>query len=312
MKTVFLDRATLGPHVDFTVPQGDWQVYDRTTPEQVIARCQGAQVVVTNKVPLRAEHLAALPELRFIAVAATGYDIIDIEACRARGIKVANVRGYGAHAVPEHVFALILGLSRSIAGYRADVAAGAWQQAEQFCLFTHPIFDLAGKTLGIIGGGTLGQAVAHLGQAFGMKVLFSARKGQEAAGRTPFAELLASSDVISLHCPLTPETRGLIGAAEFAQMARRPLLINTARGGLVDEQAAVAALQAGQIAGLGFDVTSPEPPLPDNPLTAIAHLPNVILTPHVAWASKEAITALWAQVLENIAAFQAGENLRQL
>ena len=312
-RCIFLDSVTLGPRLSLVKAAGDWADYPQTAPDQVVARLAGARIAITNKVPIRAEHIAALPALECIVVAATGYDIIDMAACRARGITVCNVRGYSVNSVPEHVFALILGLSRSLCGYRDDVIAGEWTRAQQFCLFTHPVFDLAGKTLGLIGGGAIGAAVGRLGQAFGMRVIYAARKG--AAGdalRMPFAQVLAEADVLSLHCPLNAETEGLIGAAELAQMARRPLLINTARGGLVDEAAAVHALESGQISGLGFDVTRPEPPRADNPLLAVAHRSDVILTPHTAWASGEAMATLWAQVLENVAAFRAGAPIRVL
>ncbi|WP_376875808.1 D-2-hydroxyacid dehydrogenase [Albirhodobacter sp. R86504] len=314
-RIVFLDRATIGPTINLARPNAphEWADYPTTSSDQVVARLQGAEIAITNKVPLRRKHLEHLPDLKFIAVAATGYDVIDIDACRERGITVSNVRGYAVHSVPEHVMALILALKRQLPGYREDVIKGDWARSGQFCFFNHPIEDLAGKTLGIIGGGSIGQSVARLAQAFGMRVIFAARKGEAATStRIGFDDFLAESDVITLHCPLNAETIGLIGAEEFSKMARRPVLINTARGGLVDEVAAVNALKRKNISGIGFDVTTPEPPLPDNPLMGIADLPNVILTPHVAWASDEAMTALWAQVIEGIDAFIAGTPKRIL
>ena len=212
--------------------------------EEIAGRIADADV--TNKVPFTAETIAAAPKLRFIAVAATGYDVIDLKACAARGIKVSNIRGYAMTTVPEHTFALILALRRNILAYRQSVADGAWMRANQFCYFDYPVNDLAGSTLGIIGDGVLGQAVANIARAFGMKVLYSTYKGVEGMGPlyTPFEELLRISDVITLHAPLMPSTRNLIGDAEFALMERRPVLINTARGGLVDEEALARALEA--------------------------------------------------------------------
>lgn len=314
-RIVFLDRGTIGPQVEVIRPAGahDWVEYPQTGEDQAIERLRGASVAVTNKVPLRRSTLEQLPDLRFISVAATGYDVIDIEACRALGITASNVRGYAVNSVPEHVMAMILSLKRQLAGYRADVLAGEWARSGQFCFFTHPIGDLAGKTLGIIGGGSIGQSVGRLAQAFGMRVIYAARKGEAGdATRVTFDAFLAQSDVITLHCPLNAQTKGLIGAEEFSKMARRPVVINTARGGLIDEAAAAIAVEQGLISGLGVDVTTPEPPLPDNALMRIAHLPNVLLTPHIAWASEEAMTALWGQVIESIEAFLAGQPVRVL
>lgn len=315
-RIVFLDRGTIGPSVELSRPAAphDWQMHDRTPPEAVVERLAGARIAVTNKVPLRRAALEQLPELKFISVAATGYDVIDIAACREFGITVSNVRGYAVASVPEHTMALILSLKRALPGYRADVQAGEWQRSGQFCFFAHPIGDLAGATLGLIGGGSIGGSVARLAQAFGMRVLQAERKGatETRPGFTPFEQVLAEADVISLHCPLTPETRGMIAGPEFARMARRPVIVNTARGGLVDEAAAVAALEAGQISGLGFDVLTSEPPAPDNPLLSVAHRPDVILTPHTAWASDQAMAVLWGQVVESIDAFLAGRPVRVL
>jgi glycerate dehydrogenase len=314
-RIVFLDRGTIGPQVELVKPHGEheWIEHLRSGSADVLERLRGAQIAVTNKVPLRRDVLAQLPELKFISVAATGYDVIDMDACRDFGITVSNVRGYAVHSVPEHVMALILALKRQLPRYRADVLGGEWARSKQFCFFVDPIEDLAGKTLGIIGGGSIGGSVGHLAQAFGMRVIYAARKGASATTtRVNFDEFLAQSDVITLHCPLTPETKGLIGRPEFAKMAKRPVIINTARGGLVNEEDAAFALAEGLISGLGFDVTTPEPPPPGNALMAIAHLPNVILTPHTAWASTEAMTTLWAQVVESIDAFEAGAPIRVL
>jgi glycerate dehydrogenase len=309
-RIVFLDRATLPPEIDlppFSFPH-ELEIYQSTRPEEIAGRIADADIVVTNKVPFTAETIAAAPKLRFIAVAATGYDVIDLKACAARGIKVSNIRGYAITTVPEHTFALILALRRNILAYRQSVADGAWVRANQFCYFDYPVNDLAGSTLGIIGDGVLGQAVANIARAFGMKVLYSTYKGVEGMGPlyTPFEELLRVSDVITLHAPLMPSTRNLIGDAEFALMERRPVLINTARGGLVDEEALARALESGKISGAGFDVATREPPPADHPLMKLLAFPNFILTPHVAWSSREAITTLAAQVTENIELFMRG------
>jgi glycerate dehydrogenase len=277
-------------------------------PEEVAGRIADADIVITNKVPLRREALSRAPGLKLIAVAATGYDIIDVDVCAAFGVTVSNIRNYAINTVPEHTFALILALRRSIAAYRQSIAAGDWQRSGQFCYFDYPINDLSGSTLGIIGDGVLGRAVADLGRAFGMRVLFSSYKGVSGMGPlyTPFEDVLRQSDVITLHAPLMPSTQNLIGAPEFAQMERRPLLINTARGGLVDEGALYEALVNRQIAGAGFDVVTTEPPPADHPFMRLLDLPNFILTPHVAWASREAIQALADQLIENIELFQRG------
>jgi glycerate dehydrogenase len=309
-RIVFLDRGTFGPSVDLAKPAfcHEWVEHAATPPGEVVSRLAGADIAITNKVPIRGEDLQRLPQLRMVAVAATGYDVIDIAACRERGIVVSNVRGYAINTVPEHTFALILALRRSLVGYRQDVIDGQWQKAGQFCFFTHPIRDLAGSTLGIVGEGAIGQSVARLGQAFGMRTLFAAHKGVGGLGPlyTPFDEALATSDVITLHCPLTPATRGMIAMPEFRQMRKRPLLINTARGGLVDEDDLVQAIDEGLIAGAGFDCLTAEPPPRDHPLVAIAGRANVIVTPHVGWASQEAMRVCWRQVIDNIEGFEAG------
>ncbi len=278
-----------------------------TAPPEIVERLKGATIVITNKVPLREAELSELPELKFIAVAATGVDIIDLDYCRKRGLPVANVRNYARHAVPEHVLMLILALSRNLLSYREDVERGAWADASGFCLLTHPIRDLHNSTLGIIGYGALGQSVEKLALCFGMSVVISEHKNALTIrpGRTSFEETLRASDIVSLHCPLNEETRGLIGRIELEMMRSDALLINTARGGLVDEQALAEALRSGLIAGAGFDVLTKEPPRDGNPLLDL-NLPNFILTPHIAWASREAMQALADQLIDNIEAFLKG------
>jgi glycerate dehydrogenase len=310
LKVVFLDRDTIGPAVTISRPDfpHEWVEYGKTAPEDVAARIADADMVITNKAPVREQAMEGAPKLRMIAVAATGYDIVDLAAAKARGITVSNVRGYAVNTVPEHTFALIFALRRSVVGFRQDVIAGEWQRANQFCFFNHPIRDLAGSTLGIFGRGTLGQSVARIAEALGMQVIFAARKGasQVEPGYRSFEEVLETADIISFHMPLTPETRNLIGMDEFRQMKRCPLIINTARGGLVNEADLVQALDEGLIAGAGFDVLTKEPPAPDNPLLTILDRPNVIVTPHVAWASDEAMQSLWAQVIGHVENFQKG------
>jgi glycerate dehydrogenase len=311
LKVVFLDRNTLAPQT-IVRPLGfahELEVFEATTPAQVMSRILDADIVITNKVRLSAESIALAPQLKMIAVAATGTDIIDLAACAQRGIVVSNIRNYAGHAVPEHVFALIFALRRNLLAYRDAVRNGRWQEAGTFCFFDYPIGELHGATLGIVGNGALGQATAAIGRALGMRVLLAGRKGSSTIGDgyTPFDEVLAQSDIISLHCPLLPETRDLIGTSEFSLMARRPLLINTARGGLVNEAALVAALKAGQIAGAGFDVATQEPPGADHPFHALRDYPNFILTPHVAWASDEAMQTLADQLIYNIEAWVRGE-----
>ena len=309
-RIVFLDRSTMAPHIPLTKPGFDheWIDHDRTRPDQIVERLKGAEIAVSNKVGIRREHLEQLPHLKMICIPATGYDAFDIPACTERGIIVSNVRGYAHTTVPEHVFALILALRRGIVGYRRDVIEGKWQEADQFCFFAHPINDLRGATLGIIGEGVIGQGVARIGQAFGMEALFAAHKGVNGLGPlyTPFDEVLERSDIITLHAPLMPATRDTLAAAEFARMKKRPLIINCGRGGLVNEADLVSALDAGQIAGAGFDCLTSEPTSADNPLLQVLDRPNVIVTPHTAWASDEAQLEVWGQVIEHIENFRAG------
>jgi glycerate dehydrogenase len=310
-RIVFLDRASLPPTTSLRAIRFPHElvVHDSTAPAAVASRIRDFDIVITNKVKIGAEAIRACERLRLIAVAATGTDVVDATAAHERGVTISNVRNYAVHTVPEHAFALILALRRNIIAYRQSVAAGRWQESGQFCFFDHPIADLAGATLGVIGDGVLGRAVAEIGKAFGMRVLFSDYKGTTGMGPlyTPFAEVLRVSDVITLHLPLLPSTRDLIARPEFALMARKPLLINTARGGLVDENALVEALERGQIAGAAFDVVSAEPPPPDHPFMRLLARPDFILTPHVAWASGGAVQALADQVIDNIEAFMRGE-----
>ena len=305
---VFLDRASVIANLRRPRAATDYLEYPHSEAHELIERLRGATVAITNKVPLREAVLRQLPQLRMIAVAATGYDIVDVGYCRDHGIAVANIRNYAVHTVPEHAFALILALRRNLLAYRADVEQGMWNRSQQFCLLDHPILDLHGAQLGIIGEGALGRAMAAIGAAFGMRAVFRdhpQRVGEDLEYQ-PLPRLLAESDVVSLHCPLLPSTHNLIGEAELRTMKRSAILINTARGGLVDERALVRALQEGTIAGAGFDVLTVEPPREGNPLLDL-RLPNLIVTPHIAWASRGAMQFLADQLIDNIDAWEAGK-----
>jgi len=308
MRVVFLDRASLKAKMrDFAFP-AEYVEHQMTAVSDIVARLSGAEIAIINKIPMRAETLRQLPQLKMIAVAATGYDVVDVAYCQEHAIAVSNIRNYAVHTVPEHAFAMILALRRNLLSYRQDVEAGVWNKSEQFCFFTHDIGDLYGATLGIIGEGAIGQGTAAIGRAFGMRVLFADHPPPKMAGVefTPLDEVLAQSDVISLHCPLTPATRNLIDIAAFRKMKRNALLINTARGGLVDEAALIQALDEGLIAGAGFDVLTVEPPKNGHPLLDVRR-PNFILTPHVAWASDGAMQFLADQLVDNVNAWVAGK-----
>ncbi len=310
MRIVYLERESIIADVRRPAFAHDWVEYAKTAPEQVVERLRGASIAIINKAPLPAAAVDALPDLKMVAVAATGTNIVDLDTCRRRGIVVSNIRGYAEHTVPEHTMALLLALSRNLVAWRATVQAGRWQQSEQFCLFDHPIRDLHGATLGLIGSGSLGNGVARLAEAFGMRVLRAEHKGATALriGYTEFAQVLREADAISLHCPLTPQTQGLIGESELRAMKPTALLINTARGGLVDEPGLIRALKEGWIAGAGFDVITVEPPPDGHPMVdpELLALPNFLLTPHVAWSSRPAMQTLADQLIDNIEAFVAG------
>jgi glycerate dehydrogenase len=303
---VFLDRDSLMATVRAPGFAHDWQAHGATIAGQVVERLRGATIAITNKVPLRADTIAQLPDLKMIAVAATGTDNIDLDACRARGIVVSNIRDYSLVSVPEHCFTLMLALRRNLVAYRADVEAGLWQASTRFCLLDHPIADLAGSRLGIVGYGALGRKVSALGRAFGMTICVTARRPlpDDDIVQLPLDELLRTCDVVTLHVPLSDATRNMVGAAELATMKPGAVLINTARGGLVDEAALAGVLATGAISA-GFDVLSAEPPAPDNPLLGL-RLPNFILTPHTAWASAGAQQILADMLVDNIEAYVAG------
>ena len=308
MKAVFLDAQTLGDDVDLSPIEqvaGGLVYHASTLPEQVEERIRGFDMVLVNKVVLGRTHFEACPELKAIAVVATGLNNIDLQAAEEHGIRVMNVTRYGRSTVAQHTMALILALATRLLDYDRDVRAGRWGQSDMFCLMHHPIMELEGKTLGIVGYGDLGQGVAERANAFGMKVVLGCRPGQEPGevdgyARISLDELLATADVLSLHCLLTEETRNLIGGRELGLMKPGALLINTSRGGLVDEVALVDALHNGDIAGAGFDVLTEEPPRNGNPLLA-GDIPNLIVTPHSAWASREARQRIVAITARNLA-----------
>jgi len=311
MTGVFLDRDSLDQHdldlsrLQATLPE--WRFYGSTAPGETAARIADAEVVVSNKVVLNAPILAQAPRLRLIAVAATGTNNIDLAAAARHGIRVCNISAYATPSVVQHVFALLLTLTRHLDDYQQAVRGGRWQQSGQFCLLDYPIRELGGLTLGIVGYGELGRAVAEVAEkAFGMRILIAERPGGEARpDRVPLQVLLPQVDVLSLHCPLTEATRGLLGEAELALMKPEALLINTARGGIVDEPALAAALREGRLGGAGIDVLQTEPPGANSPLLT-GNIPNLIVTPHIAWASREARQRLTDQLAENIRAFLAG------
>ncbi len=312
-KIVFLDAATVIAEMRKPTFAHEWISYLATNTEQVVSRLQNATIAITNKVMLSRENLAQLPKLKLIAIAATGTNNVDLDYCRERGIVVCNIRDYSVHTVPEHVFMLMLALRRNLLAFRDDVKNGAWQASEQFCLFTHPVQDLFGSTLGIIGNGAIGHAVAHIAAAFGMKILRAEHRdaSEIRPAYTAFDEVLKRSDVITLHLPLNAQTQHLIGAAEFEKMQRHALLINTARGGLVDEAALLQALRSGRIAGAGFDVLATEPPREGHALLDL-NLPNFIITPHIAWSGRAAMQTLADMLIDNLAAFVAGAPINRV
>lgn len=307
-RIVFLDRKSLIADIRAPAFPHKWVDHDKTDPDEVLERIKDASIVISNKVKLSGDILRQAPGVKMVAVCATGTDNVDLAYCREHGIAVSNIRGYAVHTLPEHVFMLILALRRNLIGWREDVRAGLWQQADTFCLFTRPISDIQGTTLGLIGLGVLGQSVRRIAEAFGMKVLVAEHKNAKAirSGYAEFDTVLREADVISLHTPLTPETRHMISTREFGLMKPSALLINTARGNLVDEMALIEALKSKRIAGAGFDVLSVEPPRDGNPLLEL-DLPNFILTPHVAWGSRDAMQIMADQLVDNIEAFVAGK-----
>lgn len=316
MDAVFLDQASLDQHdLDFNALQAVFNqvtFYDSTSAEQLLARVHQVEVIITNKVVISAALMVQCPHLKLILISATGSNNVDLQAAKQQGIVVCNCQGYGTAAVAQHSLMLMLNLATSFVRYQQAIQEGKWQQSSQFCLLDYPIVELSGKTLGIVGYGELGQAVAHLARAFGMKVLVAQlpqRPIQE--GRIAFSDVLSQVDFLSLHCPLTEETRHLIDESAFKQMKKTAFLINCARGGIVNEQALLNALQNGEIAGAATDVLSVEPPKAGNILLD-AHLPNLLITPHSAWGSVDARQRIVQQMVENTQAFLQGQPIRQV
>jgi glycerate dehydrogenase len=310
MRGVFLDFATVSSD-DVTTESldgtgVDFEYFDHTDPADIVDRIRDCEVVITNKLRLGTAEFAAAPRLRLVCLVATGTDNVDLAAAAGRGIAVCNIVRYCTPSVVQHVFALMLALNHHLADYGRRLREGAWQNSLQFTVLEFRIREFAGRTLGIVGHGELGSAVGRVAGAFGMEVLVASLPGRpRGVGRVPLDELLPRVDVLSLHCPLTPETRGLIGARELNLMRPEALLINTARGALVDGDALAATLRTGRLGGAGIDVLPEEPPVHGDPLLA-DDIPNLIVTPHVAWAAMEARQRAVDEVAANIASFLAG------
>ena len=313
-RAVFLDHPSLdlgdldlGP---LRACFSDLQLFAQTLPEQVSERLQGATVAITNKIRIDAAAMAASPDLQLILITATGTNNVDLDAARDHGITVCNCQGYGTPSVAQHTIMLLLNLATRLADFQKAVAAGRWQQAKQFCLLDYPIVELEGKTLGLLGHGELGSAVARLAEAFGMRVMLGAIPGRPArADRVPLGELLTQVDALTLHCPLNEHTRDFIGARELALLKPGAFVVNTARGGLINEQALADALRSGHLGGAATDVLSVEPPVNGNPLLA-GDIPRLIVTPHNAWGSREARQRIVGQLTENAQGFFNGAPLR--
>lgn len=309
MKAVFLDRSTFSTDLELSLPASvsDCQVYPQTPNDTqiIVERCQDADIIITNKVQLTAEVIQQLPNLKLIQLTATGMNNVDKLACEQQGVVLKNVAGYAVKSVPEHTFMLMLSAMRASRHYHQQITNGNWQQDGRFCLLDTPLIDLEGKTLGIIGYGTIGKRVAQIAQVFGMKVLIAEHQGKPPrnADYTTFDDVLAHSDVITLHCPLTENTKNLINPTTLAKMSKRPLIINVARGSVVDSLAVANAVKDGQIFGYASDVFVDEPLLDNDPLWQIIDHPRVIFSPHNAWGSENAQMALWQILCEQVAEF---------
>jgi len=319
MRTIFLDFDTVS-HDDvcadaLRIDGIELELHAVTQPSMLHQRMREANIVIVNKVRLDRQALAAARGLKLVCLAATGTNNVDIDAAREQGVAVCNIERYCTASVGQHVFAVILALTHHLHDYQRLLHEGGWRNSPQFCLLDFPIRELAGKTMGIVGHGELGSAVARLAAAFGMRVLVAQRPGlgnapaaeqnDSSPARVPLAEMLQRSDIVSLHCPLTETSRGLLGAAEFAAMKSDALLINTARGGLVDSAALAAALRTGEIGGAGIDVLPQEPPVNGDPLLD-PDVPNLIITPHIAWAAQEARQRAVNEIAANIRSFIGG------
>jgi glycerate dehydrogenase len=311
MKAVFLDTEGLDDLSISHLEQecSSLQLFGTTSPDEVTERIAGADVIILNKVNISREHLQKTPSVRLICVVATGTDVIDLQGASELGVTVCICQAYGTDSVVQHVFSMMLALHTNLLSYHGAVQAGRWQTATQFCFLDYPIIELKGRTLGIVGYGTLGRGVAKIAEAFGMKVVIARRPGNPPDDRPTLTEMIATVDVLTLHCPLTEQTRNLINAKTLALMKPTSFLINCARGGIVNEAALEDALNKEKIAGAAIDVLSVEPPRDTNPLLE-AKLPNLIITPHIAWASKEARQRIIDQTVENIRAFKLGKPIR--
>ena len=307
MHAVFLDNEGLDTFSfdDLTKECSTLNLFHTSVSEEVPERIAGADLLIVNKVCITRQHLLATPSIKLICVVATGTDNIDLQAANELGVTVCNCQAYGTDSVVQHVFAL----HTNLLSYHAAVRDGRWQGAHQFCFLDFPIIELKGKTLGIVGYGTLGRAIADLGRAFGMQITIARRPGNPPDDRPPLAEILPKVDILTLHCPLTEHTRNLIDSNAIGRMKPTAFLINAARGGIVDEAALADALIAGKLGGAAVDVLSCEPPRGGNPLLA-PHIPNLILTPHIAWASREARLRILNQTTKNIQAYKAGTPVR--
>ncbi|HXQ32064.1 MAG TPA: NAD(P)-dependent oxidoreductase [Steroidobacteraceae bacterium] len=311
MRGVFLDYATVSIGADLDPGRlrralPDLTIHDLTQASQVRGRLEGQQVALINKVELTSELIAASPALRLIALVATGTNNVDLDTARARGVAVCNIRDYCTASVVQHVFAVLLALTHRLRDYDRALKAGAWEHATHFTMLDFPVRELAGRTLGIVGYGALGQGVARVAESFGMRVLIANRPGgPREPGRLDLEALLPLADVLTLHCPITPATRNMIGARELALMKADAILINTARGALIEAAALAAALRAGRLGGAGIDVLAEEPPVHGNPLLA-PDLGNLIATPHTAWAARESRQRALDEVAANIEDFQRG------
>lgn len=306
---VVLDGHTLNPgdnSWDALAALGSLTVHDRTPPPEIVARASGASVVLTNKTSIPAAVMDALPGLRFISVLATGYNVVDVAAARLRGISVSNVPSYGTSTVGQHVFALILELCHHVGRHADSVCAGDWSASPDFCYWKSPLLELEGRTLGLVGRGRIAHRVAEIARAFGMRVLLASCSHPEGDGGelTPLAELFSTADIVSLHCALTPASTGLVNAACLARMKPGALLINTARGALIDESALRSSLESGHLGGAALDVLSVEPPPAHHPLLSA---PRCLITPHMAWSGLDARKRLMDTTVANVRAFLSGQ-----
>lgn len=311
MNIAVLDGYTLNPgdlSWDELKALGPYEIFDRTPPDEVAARAANAEIAITNKAVLHRPQIEAMPRLKYIGVTATGYNIVDVAAAKERGVIVTNVPAYGTRSVAQHTFALLLELTQHAGHHAQTVRDGRWVRSPDWCYWDHPLVELDGLTLGIVGYGRIGQAVARLAEAFGMKVITSAsssgRQREANVAVVDLEYLFSESDVVSLHCPLTPETKHLVNAQRLARMKPRSFLLNTSRGPLVDEAALADALNSGRIAGAAMDVLSVEPPPADNPLLSAK---NCLITPHIAWATRAARARLMKTAVDNVRAFLAGK-----